>query len=112
MPECAKADLQQSEISQFFCGRIPAFRGGGKGKLEKGEWKGKWKGLEKGKGKEKGQGREGKGERREALPQTKIYQYTTGVILCRTEQVESQTLADDWVSRIKMFVEQMRLQVT
>jgi len=82
-------------------------------KRGRGEWKEKWKGLEKGKGKGKGkrQGREEKGERREALPQTKIYQYTTGVILCRTEQVESQTLADDWVSRIKMF-EQMRLQVT
>ena len=33
-------------------------------------------------------------------------------IVAYVEQIESQTLSVDWASRIKMFVEQMSLEVT
>jgi len=63
MSECAKAHLQQSRVSKFSGGGLPDFPQSG---------------MKKGKG---GEGIERK-VGREALPQTKIYNYTTGCKCC------------------------------
>jgi len=81
MPECAKADLQQSEISQFFCGRIPAFRGGSKGKLETGkgrmerEMEGVGERKRKGKGAGEGRVRGGKRCPKQKFTSTPLVSY-------------------------------------